>query len=117
MFAIPLLNTFLLLSSGAFVTWSHHALIQGDRKNAIVGASICVILAILFTALQEAPFSIADSIFGTVFFASTGLNGFHLITGTIFLSVGLIRMINYHLSANHHLGYESAILYYKSFTI
>jgi len=116
-FAIPLLNTFLLLSSGAFVTWSHHALIQGDRKNAIVGALICVVLAIIFTALQgyeymTAAFSIADSVFGTVFFASTGLHGLHVIVGTIFLSVGLVRIINYHLSQKHHLGYESAILYW-----
>ena len=116
-FAIPLLNTFLLLSSGAFVTWSHHALIQGDRKSAIAGAFICVILAILFTALQgveyfDAPFSITDSIYGTVFFASTGLHGLHVIVGTIFLTVGLIRIINYHVSTNHHLGYESAILYW-----
>ena len=112
MFAIPLLNTFLLLSSGAFVTWSHHALIQGDRKNAIVGASICVILAILFTALQEAPFSIADSIFGTVFFASTGLHGLHVIIGTIFLAIGFFRILNYHFSSNHHVGFEASILYW-----
>merc|ERR1712173_300277 len=32
-FAIPLLNTLLLLSSGAFVTYGHHALIAGDRKG------------------------------------------------------------------------------------
>ena len=119
-FAIPLLNTFLLLSSGAFVTWSHHALIQGDRKSAIAGAFICVILAILFTALQgveyfDAPFSISDSIYGTVFFASTGLHGLHVIVGTIFLTVGLIRIINYHVSTNHHLGYESAILYWQTY--
>ena len=119
-FAIPLLNTILLLSSGAFVTYGHHALIQGDRKGAIIGGLVCIILAILFTALQgfeyiNAPFSIADSIFGTVFFASTGLHGLHVIVGTIFLTVGLIRIINYHVSTNHHLGYESAILYWQTY--
>ena len=77
-FAIPLLNTFLLLSSGAFITWGHHALIQGDRKSAIIGTFLTIVLAVVFTALQyyeytEAAFSISDSVFGTVFFASTGL--------------------------------------------
>lgn len=91
-FAIPLLNTILLLSSGAFVTWSHHALIQGDRKGTIIGLFFTIILALIFTALQgyeyyEAPFSFADSIFGTTFYASTGLHGLHVIVGTIFLAV------------------------------
>jgi cytochrome c oxidase subunit 3 len=116
-FAIPLLNTILLLSSGAFVTWSHHALIKGDRFGAIVGLIMTIILAIVFTAFQgyeyvEAPFSFADSIFGTVFFASTGLHGLHVIVGTLFLVVALGRMINYHLTDSHHLGYEAGILYW-----
>nr|YP_010990972.1 cytochrome c oxidase subunit 3 [Pappia fissilis]WOX61245.1 cytochrome c oxidase subunit 3 [Pappia fissilis] len=118
-FAIPLLNTFLLLSSGAFVTYGHHALIQGDRKGAIIGTFLTIVLAIIFTTLQyyeysEAPFSISDSIFGTVFYASTGLHGFliHVIVGTIFIIIGFFRILNYHLSTNHHVGFESAILYW-----
>lgn len=116
-FAVPLLNTILLLSSGAFITWSHHALIKGDRRGAIIGASFTILLAIAFTALQafeyhEASFSMADSIFGTVFFASTGLHGLHVIVGTLFISVGFIRMINYHLTSSHHLGFEASILYW-----
>lgn len=116
-FAIPLLNTFLLLSSGAFVTYGHHALIQGDRKGAIIGTLLTIILAIIFTALQyyeysEAPFSISDSVFGTVFFASTGLHGLHVIVGTIFILIGFFRIVNYHLSTNHHVGFEASILYW-----
>ena len=79
-FAIPLLNTFLLLSSGAFITWGHHALIQGDRKSAIIGTFLTIVLAVIFTALQyyeysEAGFTIADGVYGTAFYASTGLHG------------------------------------------
>jgi cytochrome c oxidase subunit 3 len=116
-FAIPLLNTILLLSSGAFVTWGHHALIKGDRFGAIVGTFITIILALIFTGLQafeymEAPFSFADSVFGTVFYASTGLHGLHVIVGTIFLLVAFIRIVNYHYTDSHHVGFESAILYW-----
>ena len=116
-FAIPLLNTILLLSSGAFITWGHHALINGNRSGAIVGTFITIILAIVFTALQgveyhEAPFSFADSIFGTTFFASTGLHGLHVIVGTIFILIGFVRIINYHLTDSHHNGLEAAILYW-----
>ena len=116
-FAIPLLNTILLLSSGAFITYAHHALLAGDRKGGIEGTLVTIWLAILFTALQyyeyvEAPFTITDSVFGSAFFASTGLHGLHVIVGTTFILVGLIRMINYHFSTTHHLGFEAAILYW-----
>ncbi|BDI12868.1 cytochrome c oxidase subunit 3 (mitochondrion) [Phanerochaete sordida] len=116
-FAIPLLNTILLLSSGAFVTYGHHALLQGNRKGAISGTLITVVLAIIFTALQgyeyaQAPFTIADSVFGSAFFCSTGLHGLHVIIGTLFILVGLFRIINYHFTTKHHLGYEASILYW-----
>jgi cytochrome c oxidase subunit 3 len=115
-FTIPLLNTILLLSSGAFITWAHHALIQGNRKGAILGSFFTLVLALVFTGFQafeylESSFSFADSVFGTVFFASTGLHGMHVIVGSIFILVGFIRLINYHFTDSHHLGLESAILY------
>lgn len=70
----------------------------------------------IFTAFQyleysEATFTITDSIFGTVFFSSTGLHGIHVIIGTIFIFLGLLRLVNYHLLDTHHVGLESAILY------
>ena len=116
-FAIPLLNTFLLVSSGAFITYGHHALIAGKRTDAIISIIITVILAIIFTGLQyyeynESSFTIADSVFGTTFYASTGLHGFHVIIGTIFIGVAFIRIINYQLTNKHHNGFESSILYW-----
>nr|QRH18069.1 cytochrome c oxidase subunit 3 [Clavulina sp.] len=116
-FAIPLLNTVILLSSGAFITWAHHALIQGKRTAAIWGTVYTIVLALLFTALQyveyqQAGFTIADSVYGTVFFASTGLHGMHVIVGTLFILVGFFRLFSYHSTNNHHLGFESAILYW-----
>lgn len=54
----------------------------------------------------------SDSVYGTVFFSSTGLHGLHVIVGTLFILVGFIRLINYHLTQSHHLGYEAAILYW-----
>ena len=116
-FAIPLLNTILLLSSGAFVTYGHHALIQGDRKGAIKGTLITIILAVIFTSLQyyeysEAAFSMSDSVFGSAFYASTGLHGIHVIVGTIFITVGFFRIIQYDFTNSHHLGFEVGILYW-----
>jgi cytochrome c oxidase subunit 3 len=77
-FAIPFINTLLLLSSGAYITWGHHALIQNNRKAVITGTFFTIILAIVFTYLQyveytESGFSFADSVYGSVFYATTGL--------------------------------------------
>ena len=116
-FAIPLLNTILLLSSGATVTYAHHALIQGNRQATIFGVLLTIVFAILFTGLQgveylDAGFTIADGVYGSCFFFATGFHGFHVIIGTIFIAVAFYRILQYHLTDHHHLGFESAILYW-----
>lgn len=116
-FELPLLNTILLLSSGATVTYSHHSLIQGNRRGAIVGAMLTLLLAILFTVCQgieykNAGFTIADGVYGSTFFFSTGFHGIHVLIGTIFIAVAFFRMVSYHFTDHHHLGYETGILYW-----
>jgi cytochrome c oxidase subunit 3 len=54
----------------------------------------------------------ADGVYGSAFFASTGLHGFHVIIGTLFILVAFVRLINYHLTNKQHNGFESAILYW-----
>ena len=114
---IPFLNTVILLSSGAAVTWAHHAIILGDRKQAMYGLIVTVLLAILFTSFQvmeyyEAPFTISDSVYGSTFFLATGFHGFHVFVGTVFLTVCLFRLMNSHFTKNHHFGFEAAAWYW-----
>jgi cytochrome c oxidase subunit 3 len=114
---VPLLNTALLLSSGAFITFGHHGLIGGSRSSSIDGTLATIFLALLFTSFQwieyaDSSFSMADSIYGTTFFSSTGLHGIHVIIVTIFISVGFWRILSYHLTRKHHIGYESSIMYW-----
>jgi cytochrome c oxidase subunit 3 len=116
-FELPLLNTVILLSSGATVTYAHHSLIHGERKGALYGSIATILLAIIFTVFQGveysvSSFTISDGAFGTCFFFSTGFHGFHVIIGTIFLGVALWRIFAYHLTDNHHLGFEGGILYW-----
>ena len=116
-FAIPLLNTVLLLSSGAFITFGHHSLVTGLRRETLIGIIGTILLALLFTAIQgyeysEASFTFSDSVFGSAFFASTGLHGIHVIVGTLFILVALFRTIQYQLTRTHHQGFESSILYW-----
>lgn len=115
-FSVPLLNTAVLLSSGATVTWAHHAIISGQREEAIRGLTITVVLGIIFTGLQameyyEAPFAISDSVYGATFFVTTGAHGAHVIIGSTFLAVCLVRLAYNQFSRGRHLGFEAAAWY------
>ena len=113
---MPLLNTLLLLCSGATVTFAHHAITAGNKIEAVFGLVLTVVLAILFTALQafeyvSANFTISDGMFGSTFFMATGFHGFHVLIGTIFLFVCLIRLAQDQFSIQHHFGFEAAAFY------
>nr|AYR05130.1 cytochrome c oxidase subunit 3 [Coleoptera sp. ACP-2013] len=114
---IPLLNTLILLTSGLTVTWAHHSLMENNWMQAFQSLMITIILGIYFTFLQsieylEAPFSIADSVYGSCFFVATGFHGLHVLIGTMFLSICLIRLYKNHFSFFHHLGFEMAAWYW-----
>jgi len=116
-FELPLLNTVILLSSGVTVTYAHHSLIQGNRSGALYGLLATVILAVIFTGFQGveysvSSFTISDGAFGSCFYFGTGFHGLHVMIGTAFIAVGLWRVLAYHSTENHHLGLESAILYW-----
>nr|AML26443.1 cytochrome c oxidase subunit III [Staphylinidae sp. BMNH 1274643] len=114
---IPLLNTLILLTSGLTVTWAHHSLMENNFKQTSQGLSLTVILGIYFSILQgyeymEAPFTIADAAYGSSFFMATGFHGIHVLIGSTFLLVCLIRHLNNHFSSIHHFGFEAAAWYW-----
>nr|YP_010890515.1 cytochrome c oxidase subunit III [Colpocephalum eucarenum]WIM51521.1 cytochrome c oxidase subunit 3 [Colpocephalum eucarenum] len=114
---VPLLGTLILISSGISVTWSHHSIIEGNKSSATISLALTILLGILFSILQfteylECSFTISDSVFGSIFFLSTGFHGIHVIIGTMMLLVCLIRIMNNHFSSKHHVGYEAAIWYW-----
>lgn len=116
-FQIPLLNTIILIRSGVSVTWAHHAIIENNESQITQGLFITIILGIYFTILQayeylEAPFTIADRVYGSTFFIATGFHGLHVIIGTLFLIICLIRHLNNHFSKDHHFGFEAAAWYW-----
>nr|AXS65705.1 cytochrome c oxidase subunit 3 [Curculionoidea sp. 1 KM-2017] len=114
---IPLLNTLILLTSGISITWAHHSLMENNYNQTIQGLMLTVILGIYFSILQgfeylEAPFSISDSVYGSTFFMTTGLHGLHVLVGTSFLLVCLIRSWLNHFSSLHHFGFEASAWYW-----
>nr|UAJ48157.1 cytochrome c oxidase subunit III [Metaphire posthuma] len=116
-FSVPLLNTAVLLASGVTVTWAHHSLMEGSRTNAMQALAITVTLGAYFTILQAgeylaAPFTIADSVYGTTFFVATGFHGLHVLIGSSFLLICLLRTTLHHFSVGHHFGFEAAAWYW-----
>jgi cytochrome c oxidase subunit 3 len=124
-FHLPLLNTLILLTSGTTVTWAHHAMQTGDRNGARNGLILTVLLGALFTAIQfgleypHAGFAFGNDakianaqLYGASFFMATGFHGVHVIIGTIFLFVCLMRLMAGQFTPQKHFGLEAAAWYW-----
>jgi cytochrome c oxidase subunit 3 len=132
-FELPLLNTFILLLSGTTVTWAHHSLLHGqrggektglwgligvgNRDGVLKGLWLTVVLGVIFSAVQayeyaHAPFGFKGINYGAAFFMATGFHGFHVLIGTIFLIVCLVRAYGGAFTPRQHFGFEAAAWYW-----
>ncbi|KRB52026.1 MAG: cytochrome c oxidase subunit 3 [Pseudomonadota bacterium] len=123
---LPLLNTLTLLLSGTTVTWAHHALQQGDRKGTKLALILTIILGAIFTGIQAYEYhhilehkyffggegQANSGLYGSSFFMATGFHGFHVLIGTIFLAVCLIRLLRGGFTPQKHFGFEAAAWYW-----
>ncbi len=116
-FDLPFMMTLILLLSGCSVTWAHHALIEGNQRDTVRGLAITVALGVIFTGFQiyeyfHATFGFKDTVFASAFYMATGFHGFHVIVGTIFLFVCMLRAQKGHFKPNDHFGFEAAAWYW-----
>nr|QCG69828.1 cytochrome c oxidase subunit III [Andrena hunanensis]QCG69841.1 cytochrome c oxidase subunit III [Andrena striata] len=114
---IPLLNSVVLVSSGITVTWTHYSLLTEKSMDAKFSFMLTIILGMYFTFLQvieylEATFCFNDSIYGSIFFMTTGFHGSHVNIGLIFLATCFMRLTKNHFSKMHHLHFETASWYW-----
>ena len=122
---LPLVNTLTLLLSGTTVTWAHHAIQTNDRKGARLALILTVILGTVFSLIQAYEYNhiIHENLFfseeaanaglyGSSFFMATGFHGFHVLIGTIFLVVCLIRLMKGDFTPKQHFGFEAAAWYW-----
>jgi cytochrome c oxidase subunit 3 len=114
---LPFLNTLVLLLSGTTVTWAHHALLENNRRDLIRGLWCTVILGALFSCLQayeysHAAFGFKEGIYASTFYMATGFHGLHVLIGTIFLAVCLVRAKKGQFTPEKHLGFECAAWYW-----
>nr|AKS04281.1 cytochrome c oxidase subunit 3 [Parasagitta elegans] len=116
-FDIPLLNTAVLLSSGATITWAHMSLLNGSWLETQFSLYCTVLLGLYFSMLQlmeyrYAEFSMSDGVYGSTFYVATGFHGLHVVIGTLFISVAAYRNYCFHFTASHHFGFEASAWYW-----
>lgn len=114
---LPLLNTLILLTSGATITVAHLSIINNRQDFAVEAFALTILHALFFTAIQayeyiHAPFSISDGIFGSVFFMLTGFHGFHVLLGTVFIAVQFSRYLKNHFTPQDHFGFTASAWYW-----
>lgn len=114
---VPLINTLILLSSGFTVTVRHFFLVENKKKLFTLFLILTIVLGFLFSTLQlleyqRSFFSIRDRRFGTSFFVLTGFHGIHVLIGSLFLMVSIIRSIKIRTSRKNFLMFELASWYW-----
>ncbi len=118
---IPALNTLILLSSGATVTWAHWGLLKDNRAQLITGLFLTIALGVTFLGLQayeyvhaytELGLTLKTGIYGATFFMLTGFHGFHVTIGTIMLITILGRSLKGHFRPDNHFGFEAVAWYW-----
>jgi cytochrome c oxidase subunit 3 len=118
---IPALNTAILLSSGAAVTWAHWALKRDRRGQLNLALALTVALGALFIALQAHEYieayrhmglTLGAGVYGATFFLLTGFHGLHVSIGTLMLLVILLRCLRGHFRPDNHFAFEAVSWYW-----
>nr|BAV25040.1 cytochrome c oxidase subunit III [Bathymodiolus japonicus] len=107
---VPLCGTTVLVGSGASLMYSHAAIRAGFNTHAVLGTFYTIVLGLFFTRLQGyeyywASFTIADSAYGSLFYIMTGFHGLHVMFGTGFLLVSLVRLMRNRFTPRNHFGF------------
>ena len=114
---LPLMNTFVLVTSSFAVNVAHDDLREGNRQGFKNFLLVGILLGVLFVVTQayeyiHAPFAFKNTIYGATFFMATGFHGAHVIIGVIFLTVCLVRAFLGQMTPRHHLGFQFAAWYW-----
>ncbi|MET0051752.1 MAG: cytochrome c oxidase subunit 3 [Candidatus Thiodiazotropha sp.] len=118
---IPAINTLLLLSSGATITWAHWGLKIDKQKQLVWGLVATIALGLLFVMLQAYEYSHAyaelnltleTGAYGSTFYMLTGFHGFHVTMGAVMLMAILGRSLKSHFSAHNHFAFEAVAWYW-----
>lgn len=114
-YGLPLISTGLLLCRGLSLTWCHASLIANYRGRW--GFTWTMLLGVSFLFMQvyeyySLRFTIRDSIYGSIFYFSTGCHGLHVIVGLGFLLYSWYWVEAGAITPLVHVGFGCAVLYW-----
>ena len=118
---IPAINTLILLTSGATLTWAHWGMMKENRGQLKAGLFLTILLGAIFQSLQiyeymhayhEMNLKLTSGIYGSTFFMLTGFHGLHVTIGAIMLAVMLVRSVKGHFTPENHFAFEATAWYW-----
>jgi cytochrome c oxidase subunit 3 len=118
---VPAINTFILLSSGATITYAHWGLKVSNQKQLVRGLGATIALGFIFVVLQaweyhhaykELNLTLESGIYGSTFYLLTGFHGFHVTLGAVMLLAVLVRAMKSHFSPHNHFAFEAVAWYW-----
>jgi cytochrome c oxidase subunit 3 len=118
---VPALNTLILLSSGATITWAHWGLKMERRKHLVWGLMATIALGVTFVFMQAFEYreayahlnlTLGTGVYGSTFYLLTGFHGFHVTVGAIMLMAILGRSLRGHFRPANHFGFEAVAWYW-----
>ena len=118
---VPTLNTIILLTSGAIVTWANFAIARGQQGRFKLALLLTIVLGVVFLCLQASEYhraltqqnlSLSSGTYGATFFALTGLHGIHVLIGTTILIFILARALGEQFTPQHHFAFTAASWYW-----
>lgn len=117
---IPLINTLLLLSSGATLTWAHWGMLKSNRGQLKLGLFLTIALGLVFLGFQAYEYAdayahglkLTTGVYGSTFYMLTGFHGFHVTLGATMLIVMFVRSLKGHFTAERHFAFEAVAWYW-----
>jgi cytochrome c oxidase subunit 3 len=117
---LPVLMTLMLLTSGATITWAHHALLHNRREETIIATFLTWQLGLMFLGVQAYEYihlhhegvGLSSGVFGSVFYMVTGFHGFHVLIGSLMLMWLHWRLQKGDYTRHNHFYFEAAAWYW-----
>ena len=106
----------ILSLSSLTLTEAHLFFLKKKKFLTILFFLLTIFLGGFFTIIQgleylDSPLTFNNGSCGSIFYMLTGFHGFHVLIGTIFLIVTLIRIFNDHFLLERHILLEVSSLY------
>lgn len=114
---LPLINTFVLLSSSFPIHYAARSIIKGNKRGLTIGLILTVILGSIFLSGQaweytHANFTPSTGVFGSTFFTLTGFHGAHVTVGVLFLLICFFRSLRGDFTKDRHFAVNAAEMYW-----